>query len=255
MLNSSLHTASTAVITHGRYSGRQPAMTAAIATFSTVTSARSGGTVATTAAGSRVVPSSMRRTRSSVGGTTGSPSVQPRAYIASMSSSRSASSTRRERSLPPANRTRSSSTRSGSTLSEPHPGRAGGRSAPRVSTAVIRRHSSRDHPTVRSTSRPPATRMSVGTVSISWCQLTPRSWSWTAGVPGGNDGSSWVYTVRSPRSASSASSGATMRHVSHSSLTTTTSPSGNVADGLGGAASRVWVAEAAVFTKCDRNGV
>ncbi len=51
MLNSSLHTASTAVSTHGRYSGRQPAITAAIATFSTVTSARSGGTVATTAAG------------------------------------------------------------------------------------------------------------------------------------------------------------------------------------------------------------
>ena len=31
MLNSSVHTASTAVSTHGRYSGRQPAITAAIA--------------------------------------------------------------------------------------------------------------------------------------------------------------------------------------------------------------------------------
>ena len=36
MLNSSLHAASTAVSTHGRYSGLQPAITAAIATFSTV---------------------------------------------------------------------------------------------------------------------------------------------------------------------------------------------------------------------------
>ena len=122
MLNSSLQIASTAVITHGRYSGRHPAMTAAMAIFSTVTSTRSGGTVATMSWASRLVPSSMRSTRSSVGGTTGSPSVQPRENIASNSSSSSASSTRRECSRPPSKRTRSSSTRSGSTLSEPQPG-------------------------------------------------------------------------------------------------------------------------------------
>ena len=56
MLNSSLHTASTAAITHGRYSGRQPAITALIAIFSIVTSTRSGGTIATTSSGARVVP-------------------------------------------------------------------------------------------------------------------------------------------------------------------------------------------------------
>ena len=54
MLNSSVHTASTAVSTHGRYSGRHPAITAAMATFSTVTSTRSGGTVATISSRGRV---------------------------------------------------------------------------------------------------------------------------------------------------------------------------------------------------------
>ena len=78
MLNSSLQTASTAASTQGRYSGRQPAMTALMATFSTVRSMRSGGTTATTSSGARVVPDSIRRTRASVGGTTGRPSVQPR---------------------------------------------------------------------------------------------------------------------------------------------------------------------------------
>ena len=58
-----------------------------MATFSTVVSTRSGGTVATISSGARVVPSSMLRTRASVGGTTGSPSVQPLVNIASMSSS------------------------------------------------------------------------------------------------------------------------------------------------------------------------
>ena len=56
MLNSLVQAASTAVSTHGRYSGRHPAITAAIATFSTVTSTRSGGTVATMSDGARVVP-------------------------------------------------------------------------------------------------------------------------------------------------------------------------------------------------------
>ena len=43
MLNSSVHAASTAASTTGRYSGRQPAITAFTATFSTVHSTRSGG--------------------------------------------------------------------------------------------------------------------------------------------------------------------------------------------------------------------
>ena len=78
MLNSSVHAASTAASTTGRYSGRHPAITALTATFSTVHSTRSGGTTATTSSGARVVPASIRSTRSSVGGTTGRPSVQPR---------------------------------------------------------------------------------------------------------------------------------------------------------------------------------
>ena len=167
MLNSSVHAASTAVRTHGRYSGRQPAITAAIATFSTVTSTRSGGTVATTSSGARDVPSSMAITRASVGGTTGRPSLQPRANIISRSSSASATSIRRERSTLPPWRTRSSSTRSGSTLMLPHPGRTGGRSGPSPSTPLSDSQSARNQPTVRSTSVPPSTRISVGTVSMS----------------------------------------------------------------------------------------
>ena len=230
MLNSSLQIASIAVSTHGRYSGRQPAITAEMATFSTVTSTRSGGTVATMSWASRRVPSSMRSTRSSVGGTTGRPSVQPRENIASNSSSSSASSMRRECSRPPSKRTRRPSTRSGSTLSEPHPGRITGSSAPRSATPVMRCHSAFDQPTVRSTSTPSTTRISVGTVSIWWCQLSARSPSWWATTPAGNPGSSCVNTVTAdpPAPCSSASSGATIRQHSHSSLTTTTSPSGNV---------------------------
>ena len=130
MLNSSVQAASTAARTTGRYSGRQPAMTALTATFSTVHSTRSGGTTVTISSGSRVVPSSIRRTRASVGGTTGRPSVQPRSKRASNSSSRAASSMRRLRSTLPPKRTASSSARFGSTLSEPQPGRQSGRSGP-----------------------------------------------------------------------------------------------------------------------------
>ena len=175
MLNSSVHTASTAAITHGRCSGRHPAITALTATFSTVTSTRSGGTTATTSWGERVVPVSIRSTRSSVGGTTGRPSLKPRSNIASMSSSRSASSIRRLCSALPPNRAARWCSRSGSTLIEPQPGRITGRSAPSPVTPVIRCQSARAQPTVRSTSTPPTTRISVGTVSISWCQLTASS--------------------------------------------------------------------------------
>ena len=76
-LNSSVQHASTAATTTGRWSGRQPAMTALMATFSTVAGARSGGMTATVSWGSRAMPSSIRSTRSGVGGTTGRPSVRP----------------------------------------------------------------------------------------------------------------------------------------------------------------------------------
>jgi hypothetical protein len=65
----------------------QPAITALIATFSTVHSARLGGMRPTTSSGLRGVPRSMRSTRTSVGGTTGSPSLHPRSKQTSIASS------------------------------------------------------------------------------------------------------------------------------------------------------------------------
>ena len=130
ILNSSVHTAFSAAITHGRYSGRQPAMTALIAIFSTVSSTKSGGAIATMSEGASEVPLSMRITRSGVGGTTGKPSVQPRAKRASISSSSDAMETLRETSNEPSNLARSASTLSGSTLSEPQPGRKVGSPSP-----------------------------------------------------------------------------------------------------------------------------
>ncbi len=141
MLNCSVHAASTAASTTGRYSGLQPAITALIATFSTLHSTRSGGTTATISSGARVVPCSMRMTRSSVGATSGRPSLQPRANIASCSSSSSASSTRRAWRRDPAKRTSSSVCRSGSTEREPQPGRHSGSSRPRPPTPVTVSHS------------------------------------------------------------------------------------------------------------------
>ena len=116
ILNSSVQAASTAHSTTGRYSGLHPAITALMATFSTVHSARSGGTTATTSCGERLVPSSIRSTRASVGGTTGIPSLKPRSNMASMSSSNSAISIRRLFSVEPEKRMASSSLRLGSTL-------------------------------------------------------------------------------------------------------------------------------------------
>ena len=64
----------------GKYSGRAPAITALTATFSTVNSQASRNAVGrrrpTTLSGDWLVPVSMRATRSSVGRTTGSMSVQ-----------------------------------------------------------------------------------------------------------------------------------------------------------------------------------
>ena len=210
MLNSSVHAAPTAVKTHGRYSGLQPAITAAIATFSTVISTRSGGTVATMSDGARVVPASIAITRSSVGGTTGRPSVQPRLNIISTGSSAAATSTRRAVRTEPPKRTRSSSTRSGSTLIDPHPGRIGGRSGASELTPVNDSHAARDQPMVRLTSTPFSTLINVGTVSISWCQLTNKDVSSIAAGVSGKSGSSWLYTVRRTLPASCSSTGTTV---------------------------------------------
>ena len=167
MLNSSVQAASSAAITTGRCSGMQPAITALTATFSTEHSTRLGGTTATRSDGSRVVPSSMRSTLASVGGTTGRPSDQPRSHIASQVSSSTASSTRRLRRREPENRTASSWALAGSTLRDPQPGRQSGSPSPRPSKPVSCSHSRRDQPTVRCAPTPPVTHNSVGTVSMS----------------------------------------------------------------------------------------
>ncbi len=191
-LNASVQAASTAASTTGRCSGRQPASTALTATFSTVQGTRSGGTIATTSSGARVVPASIASTRSSVGGTTGSPSVQPRAYAASTSSSRSASSTvRLVRTRSPYRRSRSASTPH-STDREPQPGRWSGRSGPRPGTPVSSSQELRSQPTVRAASVPSSTRSSVGTVSTCSRQLVSSSWSSMTASPAGKPGSSWL---------------------------------------------------------------
>ena len=71
-------TASTAAMRTGRYSGLHPAITALMAIFSTVAIPRRGSTSAITSSGARPDAVTMASTRSGVGGTTGSPSPQPR---------------------------------------------------------------------------------------------------------------------------------------------------------------------------------
>jgi hypothetical protein len=69
---------SMAATTTGMCSGRQPAITALIATFSALIATCRLVTNAIWVSGSRAAASSIARTAGSVGGTTGSPSVQPR---------------------------------------------------------------------------------------------------------------------------------------------------------------------------------
>lgn len=61
-------------------------MTALIAIFCTVARPKCGGTSATTSSGPRPAAATATATRAGVGGTTGSPSVTPRAKSASMGS-------------------------------------------------------------------------------------------------------------------------------------------------------------------------
>ena len=75
----SSHIASTPATTTGRYSGRHPAITALIAIFSTVARPKLGGTRATSASPGRPLAATAASTRARVGGTTGRPSVTPRA--------------------------------------------------------------------------------------------------------------------------------------------------------------------------------
>ena len=67
-------------------------MTAAIATFSAVMRRRRTGSMATMSAGASPTASRKRRTRASVGGTTGRPSVRPSRWYSSLASKASATS-------------------------------------------------------------------------------------------------------------------------------------------------------------------
>ena len=80
------HTARTSAITTGMYSGRHPAMTAAMAVFSAVMRRRRTGSTPTTSPAPTVAASRNRRTSSSVGGTIGNPSVQPLRWNSSFAS-------------------------------------------------------------------------------------------------------------------------------------------------------------------------
>src|SRR6185436_8589471 len=90
---------STAATITGKYSGRQPAITALIASFSTVVTRQPGGMSPSSSPGARPPAASIARTRASVGGTTGSPSDHCSAQkCASTASWLSASSTTLEAS-------------------------------------------------------------------------------------------------------------------------------------------------------------
>ena len=176
-LNSGVATASSAARTTGRYSGLHPAMTALAAIFSIVAGPMFGGSAAMTSRGSRLVPVSMRFTRSGVGGITGRPSVRPRSNINS-NSSWSPISICRAVSFSPRASASIRSAISGSTDLEPHPGRCCGyfdqsmdgvRECDNCAiSAIISCQSVLSKPTKRRISLPSgAARMMVGTVSRS----------------------------------------------------------------------------------------
>ena len=93
-LNWGSHIASSVAATTGKYSGRQPAMTALTAAFSAVMTRPLTGSAPRMSEGIRPPASSAARTLSSVGGTTGSPSVQPRSRNASNSAASSSNVSR-----------------------------------------------------------------------------------------------------------------------------------------------------------------
>ena len=88
------HTARTAATTTGMWSGVQPAMTAAMATFSTVAAPSIGPICPSTRSPSSPVASTMRSTRAAVGTMTGRPSVQPSSWSCSTAAYSSAASSR-----------------------------------------------------------------------------------------------------------------------------------------------------------------
>jgi hypothetical protein len=239
MVASGSSAASSAARTTGMYSGLQPASTALIATFSTVIGARLGGANPITSSGLREVPLSMRMMRASVGGTTGRPSDQPRSKHASISSSHSPMTMRREaRPLSPYRATSSSQT-PGSRVLDPQPGRIAGNPEPRFFKPVTRSHSARFHPNVRATSLPFSRRITVGTASTSKRNDCSSAVSSRPLTSRGKLGSSWVNTaVCSLECASSPNTGSTMAQVSHSRFAKMMRPSDGMLAAITGSLHR-----------------
>jgi Na+/H+ antiporter NhaD/arsenite permease-like protein len=90
--NCGSHIAFTTARTTGMYSGRQPAITAAMATFSAVMRRRRTGSTPTSSSGCSPTAARNTRTRSSVGGTTGRPSVHPFCWNSSFAANASSTS-------------------------------------------------------------------------------------------------------------------------------------------------------------------
>ena len=188
MLNSSVHAASTAASTTGRYSGLAAGhhrVDRDLLDRALDEVGRHDGDDLVRARGSCPRACAAPAPRSAA--TTGRPSVQPRSNSASTSSSSSASSTRRLRSIDAAEaHARARRRGRGRRDSEPQPGRMLGQ------VRAEPGHAGERLPLPRAASRRsgrpprrPSTRISVGTVSMSWCQLTARSVSSHGGDPGG----------------------------------------------------------------------
>ena len=79
----------------GIYCGKQPAITALIAIFSTVAGAQRGGTTPITSCGLRLTAAIIWPTRSSVGGMIGKPSVQPFSSKKALTAQRSSATSTR----------------------------------------------------------------------------------------------------------------------------------------------------------------
>ena len=94
-LYSAVRAARTEASTTGMWTGVAPAITALAATFSTVTVPSPGGMMPRTSSGGRLTALTMTATRSSVGGITGRPSLQPRSKKRRFTSSNDASTCRR----------------------------------------------------------------------------------------------------------------------------------------------------------------
>ncbi len=256
MLNSSVQAASTAVSTHGRYSGLQPAITAAMATFSTVTSTRSGGTVATMSdgapAGAREHAHHAFLRRRHDRQPVGPSAVEHHLHLVLGVGDVDAARAEHAGAEPHPQRVDEIRVDAHRSASGPHLGQPGRRDP---STPVTRSQSGRYQPDRPFDARRRRRRcITVGTVSISWCQLTDKLVVvHRHRVIRGTTGSSCVKTVSCAVASSSRSTGTIILQVSHSCLTTTTIPSGSAVGDVGD--GHAWNVPRRPRRGCDRRHV